>query len=98
MADYVPNEGSGSLFPNKKKEKDSHPDARGDAMIGGVLHEVAAWTKTDRNGKRFMSLSIKPKQAREPQPNADPVWGADRKAPAASSAGADFDDDIDIPF
>lgn len=92
MADYVPKNGSGSLFPNRKKEKDSHPDERGDAMIGGVLHEVAAWVKKDRNGNTFRSLSIKPKQAREP--TQEPAWGADRKPPVAE----DFDDGFDVPF
>lgn len=96
MADYTPKEGAGSLFANKHKERDNHPDERGDAMIGGVLYEVAAWIKKDRNGNAFRSLSIKPKQAREPKPAHEPAWGADRKAPAAAREGADFDDDI--PF
>ena len=95
MADYTPKEGAGSLFTNKHKDRDTHPDERGDAMINGVLHEVAAWVKTDRNGNPFRSLSIKPKQAREPKPAHEPVWGADRKAPGAASD--DFDDS-DVPF
>lgn len=36
---------SGSLFRNDKKEKPSHPNARGRAKIGGVEYFVDAWTK-----------------------------------------------------
>lgn len=89
MADYVPKDGSGSLFQNRKKEKDSHPDERGDAMINGVMHEVAAWIKTDRNGNTFRSLSIKPKQMRPA--SQEPAWGSERKRDGDPPP---FDDDL----
>ena len=54
-------EGTGSLFKNGKREKDSHPNAKGEAKIGGVLYEVAAWTKKDKNGNPWQLLSFKPK-------------------------------------
>ena len=67
-------EGSGSLFKNGKKEKDSHPDERGDALIGGVVYEVSAWVKKTKNGHEFRSLSIKPKRVNPsnaaPEPKA----------------------------
>lgn len=59
-------EGQGSLFKNDRKEKDSHPNARGEALIGGVLYEISAWTKEGRKGK-FQSLAFKPKQPRQRQ-------------------------------
>jgi hypothetical protein len=56
-------EGSGSLFKNKfKTEANNQPHARGDAMIGGVLYEVSAWTKEGEKGK-WQSLAFKPKEA-----------------------------------
>jgi uncharacterized protein (DUF736 family) len=58
-------EGSGALFKNAKKEKDSHPDYRGDAMVNGTLVEIAGWIKEGKNGGKFFSLSIKPKEERE---------------------------------
>lgn len=57
-------EGQGSLFRNDRKEKDSQPSARGEALIGGVLYEISAWTKDGRKGK-FQSLAFKPKQPRQ---------------------------------
>lgn len=56
-------DGQGHLFRNEKREKDSQPHARGEAMIDGVLYEIAAWTKEGQKGK-FQSLSIKRKEPR----------------------------------
>lgn len=63
---YELREGQGSLFRNDKREGDKQPHARGEALIDGVLYEVAAWTKEGRKGK-FQSLSFKPKQDRAKQ-------------------------------
>ena len=65
---YELREGSGSLFKNKHKEKDSQPNARGEAKIGGVVYEISAWTKRDKNGEPWQSLAIKPKEERESKP------------------------------
>lgn len=55
---------SGNLFKNDRREKDTHPHARGEAMIDGVLYEIAAWTNEGKNGK-FQSLSFKRKEPRQ---------------------------------
>lgn len=53
------------LFRNKQKaEGDNQPNAGGEALIGGVLYEIASWTKISKTGDKFQSLSIRPK--REP--------------------------------
>ena len=86
---YEHREGSGSLFTNHKKEEgSSQPDYRGDAMVGGVLVEIAGWKKQG-NGGTFLSLNIKPKQEREGQ-----------KAPEPQRAKAVTLDDLDdsLPF
>jgi hypothetical protein len=31
-------------------------------MIDGVMYEIAAWTKTTKNGDKFQALSFKRKQ------------------------------------
>lgn len=54
---------SGSLFANQKREKDTHPNARGEAMIDGVLYEISAWTRDGKEGKpRWQSLAFKRKE------------------------------------
>ena len=85
---YEHREGSGSLFTNHKKEEgSSQPDYRGDAMVGGVLVEIAGWKKHGGNGT-FLSLNIKPKQERL------------EKAPEPQRAKTTKLDDLDdlIPF
>lgn len=80
---YEHKPGSASMFKNDRKEKDTHPDYKGDGMLpDGTLVWVDAWVKKPEGKKPFMSLSIKPKQ----QPGQ-------ASQPAQAPAAADFDDD-----
>lgn len=54
---------SGSLFKNDRREKDTHPHAKGTALIGGVEYWVDAWTNEANNGTKYQSLKFKPKDA-----------------------------------
>ena len=58
---YEPKDMSGSLFKNDRKEKDTHADYRGSALIGGVDHWMDAWINEDRNGNKYMAVKFKPK-------------------------------------
>ena len=59
---YEKKDMSGTLFRNDKREKDSHPNAQGTAIIDGVEYWISAWTKEGAKGK-FQSLSFKRKDA-----------------------------------
>jgi hypothetical protein len=61
-----PNEGT--LFANKDKQSDAHPNAKGSALIGGVEYWVSAWTNTAQtSGDRYQKLKFTPKdQAGKP--------------------------------
>jgi hypothetical protein len=84
------NTNRGALFKNDRKEKDTHPDYRGALNVGGVDHWLDAWLKTDKSGKKFMSVSVKRKDKQPEAPKAPPP----RQAPKTG-----FDDmDSDIPF
>jgi hypothetical protein len=74
---------SGSISKNKRKEKDTHPDIRGSATIGGVSYWVSGWQKSNDNGT-YYSLSF---QAKDEQPAT---------TSATKPKPADLDDDI--PF
>lgn len=63
---------SGSLFKNDKRTSDNHPNARGSAMVGGVEYWVSAWTKRDKNGNPWQSLSFTPKEQNQPMSATNP--------------------------
>lgn len=77
---WVMKEGQGTLFKNEKRTKETHPHAKGTALIGGVEYEIAAWTKDGARGE-FQSLSFKPKD-----------HSNTRTAPPATRAGQPDDD------
>lgn len=84
MADQKDN--SGAIFINDRKEKDTHPDRTGKAMIDGTEYYVSGWLKDGKRGK-YLSLAFKrvdSAQAPKPQRQAAPVQADD------------FDDDV--PF
>ncbi len=82
---------SGSLFKNEKKEKDTHPDRTGTAMIDGREYWISGWIKTGKNGSKFMSLAFKPKDFAQ---KSDPI--STGRLPQKQSIMPD--DDGEIPF
>jgi uncharacterized protein (DUF736 family) len=88
MADFD-NTNRGVLFNNKdKKTQDSHPDYSGSINFNGVDCWLSGWIKESKDGKKFFSLSVKPKDA----PKAAPV-----RQPARHVADV-LDDGSDLPF
>jgi hypothetical protein len=106
---YEQKPNSGSLFPNKRKEKESHPDLTGTLDVEGQQFWINAWSKTAKtNGEEWLSISIRPKDAQgaPAKPYTAPAGGKwARNVPAASAPPAteltpsDLDKaDSDIPF
>lgn len=83
MTEEFDNTNSGALFKNDRKETERHPDYRGEINVEGKDFWISSWLKTSKNGVKFMSLAVSPKEI------VDDV-DADEEPPA------DFDDDI--PF
>ena len=76
---------SGAVFKNERKEKDTHPDRTGSAMIGGVEYWVSGWLKDAGRGP-FLSLAFKRKdEGKQSKPQ-----------PAPESDGNPTEDDV--PF
>lgn len=67
MADYD-NNMRGIISKNDRKEKDSHPDIKGQCEINGEEYWISGWQKERKDGSgKFYSLSFEPKQ---PKPDA----------------------------
>lgn len=87
---YEKKDMSGTLFKNDKREKVTHPNATGTAIIGGVEYWISAWTKDGQKGK-FQSLAFKPKEERREEIKQD------ARQPERNSYG-DIHDEDTIPF
>jgi hypothetical protein len=94
---YDQRDNSGVMFANDRKEKDTHPDRTGNAMIDGRKYWVSGWIKQDRNGKPFLSLAFKPQDQAEGarQERSQPAQ-EQAVAPTRRSMKDEMDDEI--PF
>lgn len=59
---------SGSVFKNKRRDRENSPQLTGSAMIFGKEVWVNAWVKVDKNGDKWISFGFKEKQ---PKPQTD---------------------------
>jgi hypothetical protein len=90
---YEQKDNTGSLFKNDRREKDTHANARGSALIDGVEYWVDAWTNEAKDGSKYQSLKFKRKEQRSGYSgsyNDDPRTN--------SSGGSQPHDDSDVPF
>jgi hypothetical protein len=76
MSGNYDNTNRGALFKN-------HPDYKGSLNVSGIDYWISAWLKESKDGKKYMSLSVVPKDTRQ-------------SAQKANAAPADVDSDI--PF
>jgi len=65
MSDFD-NKLSGALFKNDKGDNEKRPDYKGSYTDGdGNEFWVSSWLKQSRDGKKFLSLSMQPKEKKE---------------------------------
>ena len=58
----------GALFKNEgEKKRENGPDYSGNLNVGGKEFYLDAWIKVAQSGRKFMSVSVKPKQGGEGQ-------------------------------
>jgi len=71
------NTNRGALFRNEDKDPndDKDRDYSGSINIEGTEYWLSGWIKTSKNGRKFLSLSVKPKKQDKPpatnKPRAD---------------------------
>lgn len=67
------NTNRGILSRNKNKTEDKHPEFSGSLNVDGTDFWLSAWVKeSSKDGSKFFSLSIKPKDATKSKPKAMP--------------------------
>lgn len=87
MTEYD-NTNRGALFKNEgDRKRENGPDYSGSLNVGGEEFFLDAWIKTSQNGRKFMSMSVKPKAAPKPAPKE-----------SKESRRSNMDDMDDIPF
>ncbi len=85
------NKNRGTLSKNTRKTQDSHPDIKGQINIDGVEYWLDGWQRTSsKDGSKFYSLSVKPKEARQERRQG---YSADKtqRHPAFDPTGMDDD-------
>jgi hypothetical protein len=95
------NTNKGTIAKNARKETDQHPDIAGSINVNGTDYWLNGWLKTNsRDGSKFYSLSVKPKQERAAEiRRAEPrrEQGIDLDGPRNTHRDDDLDGDS-IPF
>ena len=76
------NTNRGVLFRNEDKKENRDPDYRGNINIDGKEFWLDAWINTaKKDGRKFMSLRVKPKMARDHHGATDNPPGRTGAAP-----------------
>jgi hypothetical protein len=84
MAKEYDDRNRGVLFSERdKKTKDTDRDYSGSVNIEGTEYWLSAWIKTSKKGTKFLSLSVKPKEASKATVRG-PTKGYDDSIPFAS--------------
>ena len=62
---------TGILSRNDRREKETHPEFRGEINVDGTDYWLSAWVKEKKDGSgRFFSLSVRPKEEKTSKPAA----------------------------
>lgn len=60
------NTNRGVLRKNDRKEKDTHPEYKGNINVDGQEYWLSAWVKEHENmGGKYFSLSVQKKEAKQ---------------------------------
>lgn len=89
--------GSGSLFKNDRKEKETHPDLKGKVMLpNGEVRWLSAWKKQTGAGAPWLSISVG--ELVQQSGGGGMVLDSHNQAKGNGFAPPPVDLDDDIPF
>lgn len=89
------NTNRGSLFKNDKGDNEKRPDYTGSLNVEGTDYKLSAWIKESKDGKKYMSISVQPKEVKDPKA-AHNEAKKNGYVPQGKSLDEEFKDDI--PF
>lgn len=95
MAEYD-NTNKGTLFQNERRDKATSPNYTGSININGEEFWLSAWVKESKAGKRFLSLSVSPKEPKKEI--KDDFLDADPAKSDSDKPAAAHEDFGDAPF
>lgn len=83
----------GALFTNDKKSKETDPDYKGSANLGGRDYWLAAWQQAKKDGEQYLSIAFTEQEAQpqgqtgyqQPAQSVQPVPGYTPKPAYAGS-------------
>lgn len=70
---YETKDNTGSLFKNKRKEKETHPDYSGSCRIDGHDMWISAWLRDTKDGEKYFSFAFKRKDGTADRPASPAV-------------------------
>jgi hypothetical protein len=75
---YEPKENKGQLFKNdRKREGKQDADYKGKINIEGKIFWLNGWINEDKNGNKYLGLSVQPVQQQSQQQKIRVVGGSD---------------------
>lgn len=57
----------GALFKEQEKSSERAPDYKGSINVDGKDYWLSAWVKEAQSGRKYMSLSVEPKEKQAPR-------------------------------
>ena len=88
---YIVKNNTGSLFENRQKLKNTHPDLTGVVKINGVDYRIAAWKTVSARGVKYYSLAFT-------KIVSDTNKSSNGNTDRPGNGNIDDDIDDDIPF
>jgi hypothetical protein len=90
------NTNRGSIWPNKRKQQDTHPDFTGSINVDGKEYWLNGWRRKEGASPESpsMTFTVRAKEGRMPAAKTD---GHSVQPRTARKSSADMDDD-QIPF
>lgn len=90
----------GSVFLNKNKTAENHPDMKGKINAEGKVLEISMWKNVSASGVEYFSVSLsEPWVNPNPQPNVQPRKMGNIESNFQEEAIRDMqEEDDDLPF